>query len=248
MRPFHTEIAGESLVLAISSDCVPSRYEPRPCAGRVPPTTPLRVFRVGLRSHWIGRRQDHTSSAEGAPRDSRASKPSRSKPEAGKSNVNPRWRAIPGAFPKISAPRIAISRAIRKRRRLGVKWVVRPCSPLTQARPGCELQSPEASWPAPSRSERRCGRYPPLQVPIHESGSAWPLEPMPEVFQPVEQRMALLAVICQTFPENEPCVRAVPRPAPDAAPLFPSSLRARALRAAHGCVGPLLGSPCAPRS
>jgi hypothetical protein len=35
--------------------------------------------------------------------------------------------------------------------------------PLTFSRSRCELRAPEASWPAPSRSKRRCGRYPPLQ-------------------------------------------------------------------------------------
>lgn len=39
----------------------------------------------------------------------------------------------------------------------------RRVSPLTLAPLRCELQAPEASWPAPSRSKRRCGRYPPLQ-------------------------------------------------------------------------------------
>lgn len=209
MLPFHTEIAGESLVLAIGSDCVRNRFGLIHSPSRAHPSAQSHVFRVGLRSHWICRGQDHAFSGEATRSGQRASKPSRWKPEARQSDVKPRRRLVRAVFRKISAPRVAISSAIRKRRCFGVKRVVGRWPPLTWAWSGCELQSPEASWPAPSRSERRCGRYPPLQAPTSESGSAWPLESMPEAVQAVEQRMALLAVVCQTFPEDEPCIRAV---------------------------------------
>ncbi len=110
---------------------------------------------------------------------------------------------------EIFVTRVAISNAIRKLRLFGINAMASAALPLTASRRGCELQSPEASWPAPSRSKRRSGRYPHFQVPTCESGSAWFLESVPEAVQPVEQRMALLAVSCQTFPENAPCIRAV---------------------------------------
>lgn len=136
-----------------------------------------------------------------------ASKSSRFKPEAEQSNVNPACTLDPRVFSKINRPHIAISRAIRNHRRFAIpRMAGRPC-PLTAERPGCQLEVPEATWPAPSRSERRCGRYPPLHVPAFEPGLAWPLESIPEN-QPVEKRKTLLAVHCQTFPENGLCVRA----------------------------------------
>jgi len=53
----------------------------------------------------------------------------------------------------------------------------------------CQLQSPEASWPAPSRSERRCGRYPPSHCLAYEPGAAWSSEAMPGVVSNVELHM-----------------------------------------------------------
>ncbi len=228
MPAFHTEIAGESSVLAISSDCARNRFGLSLSPSRTHPTVQSHGLRVGLRSHWSCRGQDRIFSGEAATSGRRASKPSRWQPEARQSDVKPLRHLDQAVFRKISAPHVAISSATRKPGCFGAKWVVGKWPPLTRAGPGCELQAPEASWPAPSRSERRCGRYPPLQVPTSESGSAWSLESTPEAVQPVEQRMALLAVVCQTFPENEPCIRAV-HPAGTrcraTVPVIPSSMR-----------------------
>ena len=96
--------------------------------------------------------------------------------------------------------------------------------PLTPSMARSQLWAPVASWPAPSRSKRRCGRYPPFKSPDLSSRGGCGLQGL----APEEVHFVVPAPACQLCPLGVPsrtrrCLEQIVRTAPDAAPLFPSS-------------------------
>jgi len=84
--------------------------------------------------------------------------------------------------------------------------------------------APVASWPAPSRSKRRCGRYPPFKSPDLSSRGSCGLQGL----APEEVHFVVPAPACQLCQLGVPsrtrrCLEQIVRTAPDAVPLFPSS-------------------------
>ena len=116
--------------------------------------------------------------------------------------------------------------------------------PLTSSGGRSQLWAPVASWPAPSRSKRRCGRYPPFKSPDLSSRGGCGLQGL----APEEFHFVVPAPACQLCPLGVPsrtrrCLEQMVRTAPDAARCsrHPSSLRI--LRRTRPCL-PLMGSPC----
>lgn len=244
MWPIHTEFAPKRPVLAVSFDWRRNSFELDHTGSRLREPTRRSASRVALRSHWILVGQDHglRTRRKIRRRTGLETLPVETRGQAKRSQ--PRLQPHSGALSKEKCPR---NRDFKCHPQYPPFRPLPDGPPLTVPWSRCQLQAPEAILACSLAERRRCGRHPPLQVPAPEPGSAWPFEPMPEVVQPVEQRMALLAVPARRFLKASPAFEQFKRPAPDAEPLFPSSLRARALRAAHGRVCPG-GLPVCPRS
>lgn len=145
---------------------------------------------------------------------------------------------------KIFAPVVSVTSATRNDRHFAGIARVRGEQPLTFVRRLCQLQFPEASWPAPSWSERRCGRYPPSYCLATEPGAAWSSEAMPGVISNVELHMTGRRFAAGRSPRtcHAPDCSLTDTRCRATEPVILSSTR---IRAAHGCAA-LMGSPCAP--
>ena len=77
--------------------------------------------------------------------------------------------------------------------------------PLTPSKGRSQLWAPVASWPAPSRSKRRCGRYPPFKRPDLSSRGGCGLRGLaPEDFHFVVPAPACQQLSAGRSPEDAP--------------------------------------------
>ena len=116
----------------------------------------------------------------------------------------------------------------------GIRWA---CGrrPLTPSMGRSQLWAPVASWPAPSRSKRRCGRYPPFKRPDLSSRGGCGLRGL----APEDFHFVVPAPACQQLSAGR-SLEDAPMPwvnGPDGTrcrPTVPVILRACASCAAHG--------------
>src|SRR6218665_2838692 len=170
----------------------------------------------------------------------------RSKPGAVSMGVKP-WCRLGGMrVRKIFVPLVSVASAPRTDRHFAGIARVRGEQPLTFVRRRCQLQFPEASWPAPSWSERRCGRYPPSHCLAYEPGAAWSSEAMPGVVSNVEMHMTGRRFAAGRSPRtcHAPDCSLTGTRCRATEPVILSSTR---FRAAHGCACPH-GLPVCTRS